>query len=148
MSFLFWPDFGVVGEKLSKVCALGSWESRITVTTAGDIGRVVAALACETTDVQGVVYTAGQTLTFAELADVVERVTGKQIQRELKPVSQLQQELSLDPENGIKKYRVVFAEGKGVAWDEAGTWEKGRGMEMQGVEGWMRENQSRQGEEG
>lgn len=42
----------------------------------------------------------------------------------------------MDLKNGIMKYRVVFAEGRGVAWDDRGAFNAKRGS----VEEWAREN--------
>ena len=38
----------------------------------------------------------------------------------------------------MRKYRVVFAEGKGVAWDRKGTWNEKRGIKVAGLEEWVR----------
>jgi len=46
--------------------------------------------------------------------------------------------LEKDPGDGLRKYRVVFAEGRGVAWDMGGTFNGERGVDMVGVEGWLR----------
>ncbi len=51
-----------------------------------------------------------------------------------------QEELAKDPHNAIKKYRVVFAEGKGVSWDMAGTFNAQRGIKVVDVEQWATAN--------
>lgn len=140
MSFLFNPVFGVVSADRKRVTALGGWQNRVTVTVAKDIGRVVAELVLAAPEVKGVVFTAGETLSFGQVADVVGRVSGGEVEREERSVEELKEELAEDPKNGIIKYRVVFAEGKGVAWDEEGTFNVTRGMKLQGVEEWAREN--------
>jgi len=137
MSFLFWPGFGVVGEGYGSVRALGGWGNRVTVTAVGDIGRVVAEILCEAPKVQGVVYTAGETVSYGRLAEIVEEVTGKGVERREGGLGLLREELEKDPRDGLRKYRVVFGEGRGVAWDEGGTFNKQRGMEMVGVKGWL-----------
>lgn len=81
-SFLFEPAFGVVDLQGGRINALGSLDTAVTVTPAEDIGRLTAAIVMhEPRIVNQVVYTAGDTLTYAGLADLVERVTGRDIER-------------------------------------------------------------------
>ncbi|KAI4184683.1 MAG: hypothetical protein L6R41_004585 [Letrouitia leprolyta] len=117
-SFLFEPFFGVVGQAEEGVVvrALGSWENQVTVTTPEDIGRIAAELVLRDTRT-GVVYTAGDTVSYHQVADLVEQRIGKEkVRKEVWNLDYLRDELEQDPENAIKKYRVVFAEGRGVSW--------------------------------
>ncbi|KAH6675594.1 isoflavone reductase [Halenospora varia] len=153
-SFLFEDWFGVVvglkdegeggkGKGEVKVRALGGWENGVTVTTPGGIGRVVTAVvAAEDLNWNQVVYTAGETITYGKLANLVEGFVGegRKVEREDWNVETLKKELEADPENVIKRYRVVFAEGKGVSWDEKETFNVKWGIEMQDVRGWIEEN--------
>jgi hypothetical protein len=52
----------------------------------------------------------------------------------------LQDELAKDPTNPIKKYRVVFAQGRGVSWEVGKTFNAQRGIEVVDVERWARKN--------
>ena len=140
MSFLFEPVFGVVDADRTVVTALGGWDNEVTVTTPQDIGKVVAEVVCAEPELSGVIYTAGATSSYATIADTVTKVQrGKEltVRRELATVNHLKSELASDPDNGLKKYRVVFAEGKGVAWDEADTFNRKRGMSLCGIEKWL-----------
>ena len=120
-SFLFEPSFGVVDLAQNVVHALGSWDNAVTVTAPEDIGRLTAAvLFAEPAIVNQVVYTAGDTITYGQLADTVEAVLGTEVQRVEWRVPRLEAELARDPNNAIKKYRVVFAQGRG----QLGTWTK------------------------
>lgn len=123
MSFLFEQFWGVVGREGGRttVRALRNWEHGITVTDVSDIGKILARvvagdIAAENT----VVYAAGDTLTYKELADIVERVAGQPVEREVWSISSLEAELAKDPDDQIKKYRLVFAR-DGVCWDKSGT---------------------------
>lgn len=140
MSFLFWPPFGVVSEDHQIVKALGGWKNTVTVTTPEDIGKATAEIVYAAPEVQGVVYTAGQTVSYGQVADIMEDVFGVKVERQEWSVDSLKVDLAKDPENGLKKYRIVFAEGRGVAWDEAKTFNYQRGLKLQGVEEWVREN--------
>ncbi|HEV3427363.1 MAG TPA: aromatic alcohol reductase, partial [Paraburkholderia sp.] len=52
----------------------------------------------------------------------------------------LKQELAEAPNDSLRKYRVVFAEGRGVAWDKQHTFNAQRGLVVQGLEDWMDQN--------
>ncbi|KII90752.1 hypothetical protein PLICRDRAFT_544324 [Plicaturopsis crispa FD-325 SS-3] len=115
--FLFSPAFGIVDAQKPAVRALGSLENRITITTAADIGRLTAEiLRVEPPIVNRVVYTAGDTVSYGELADIVQEVTGREVVREVRDVEELAKQLKEDPGDALKKYALTFALGQGVAW--------------------------------
>ena len=60
-----------------------------------------------------IIYTAGDTVTYARLADIVDSVLGRKVQGVEWTVPKLKDELAKGPNNPIKKYRAVFAEGRG-----------------------------------
>ena len=81
-SFLFEPSFGVVDLERKAVHALGSLDTPVTVTAAEDIGRLTTEiLFAEPRFANQVVYTAGDTLTYAEVADIVDRVLDRKVTR-------------------------------------------------------------------
>jgi NmrA-like family len=142
MSFLFEPFFGVVeldnnGDEVRRVVvrALGSWENKVTVTTPEDIGRLTAMIVFEETDriKNEVVFTAGETVTYGGLADIVESVLQKKVIREVWSVDRLEEELREDKENEVRKYRVAFAVGRGVSWEMERSWNWKKGIEVTGV---------------
>ncbi|WP_407892266.1 aromatic alcohol reductase [Scytonema sp. NUACC26] len=140
-SFLFEPSFGVVDLAKNTVYALGSWDTTVTVTTPEDIGALTAEiLFAEPRIVNRVVYTAGDTIAYARLANIVDSVLGRKVQRVEWSVLKLKDKLAKDPDNPIRKYRVVFAEGKGVSWEVDKTFNAQRGIKVLGVEQWAREN--------
>ncbi|KAL8736663.1 MAG: hypothetical protein Q9166_000029 [cf. Caloplaca sp. 2 TL-2023] len=143
-SFLFEPFFGVV-EGLDKVAAaeevvvraLGSWDNEVTVTTPDDIGVVVPKLVLEDSR-SGVIFTAGDTVSYGQLADLVEEKVGKgNVRREIWSLDFLQAELHKDPESQIKKYRCLFAEGKGVSWDKASAINEELNVKTTDVKGFL-----------
>ena len=136
-SFLFEPSFGVVDLSQNKVHALGSWDTAVTVTTPEDIGTLTQEiLFAEPPIANQVVYTAGDTITYTELADIVDRVLNREVHRVEWSVPMLKTQLIHDPHNAIRKYRVVFAEGKGVAWAMDKTFNATQGIPVLGVDGW------------
>jgi hypothetical protein len=140
-SFLFDPSFGVVDLTQNTIHALGSWGTAVTVTTPEDIGALTAEIVfAEPRIVNSVVYTAGDTVTYGRLADIVDDVLDRKVRRVEWSVPVLKDELARDPDNPIKKYRVVFAEGRGVSWEVGKTFNGRRGIQIMGIEQWIREN--------
>ncbi|KAJ4371113.1 hypothetical protein N0V83_004329 [Neocucurbitaria cava] len=148
MSFLFEPFWGIVdrsrvkeGEGEGKgedgkvvVRCLRDWNHGVTVTHVGDIGTILARIVHGDIDADDkVLYTSGSTVRYGELADLIERISGLPVQRETWDIPHLQEEVRRDPEDGIKKYRLVFA-GEGVSWGKEGTVNEMLGVEMMTVE--------------
>ncbi len=97
-SFVFLPAFGLVDLEKNKVHALGSWDNRLTVTTPEDIGRLTAlALASRPVDNQ-VLFVASDTFTYHELADTVDQVLGRTVERILWTVPALKADVAAHPE--------------------------------------------------
>lgn len=142
-SFLFEPSFGIVNLAENTVHALGSWDTAVTVTTPEDIGRLTAEICfAEPRIVDNVVYTAGDTITYKELADTIDAVSGRKVKRIDWSLPELEDELLKDPDNAIKKYRLAFAGGKGVAWDQSKTFNAQQQIETMDVRQWAQENLS------
>lgn len=140
-SFLFEPSFGVVDFANNTIRALGSWDNAVTVTTPEDIGMLTAeALFAQPRIANQVVFTAGDTITYGRLADVVDSVLGRRVKRSLWSLPELRDELAKDPDDSMKKYRVAFAEGRGVSWSVDGSFNAERGIKVMDVEGWIRAN--------
>jgi hypothetical protein len=143
MSFLFEDFFGVVSADRATVRALGSWANEVTVTSVEDIGLMTAHVVLAEPELSDqVVFTAGDTISYGQLADVVERVEGSKVNREEWTIKALKDELAKDPNNGIRKYRVAFAEGPGVAWNKNKTLNVEKGIELISVEKWLLEQKT------
>lgn len=147
MSFLFEPAFGVVDmdadDGMGVVRALGSWENTVTVTTPSDIGKLTSMIALEEgswgEEREEIVFVAGETVSYGRVKGIVEKVFGRRIRGEVCCVDFLKEVLERDIEDVMKKYRVVFAEGRGVSWGMERTWNVKRGVEVMGVEAFARE---------
>ncbi len=143
-SFLFEPAFGVVDLAADTVNALGSLDNAVTLTTAEDVGVLTAAiLHADPRIANQVVHVAGDTVTYREVADALERVRGRKFARREWPVPELMHLLAAEPHDAMCKYRAVFAQGRGVAWDKANTFNRERGIPVCGMEQWLRENLAR-----
>ena len=140
-SFLFEPVFEVVDFENDTVNAMGSLETRVTLTTPQDIGTLTAEIVFFEPRLRNqIVYLAGDTVTYGQVADILERVLGRPFKRNVWTVAHLIQELEKDPTHHIKKYRAVFAQGRGVAWPKAGTFNEQQSIQVTTAEQWAREN--------
>ena len=91
-------------------------------------------------NVNDVVYVAGDTVSFKQVAEILDRASGRRIHRQLKTVADLKAELAADPSNGMAKYRVVFAEGVGLAWNKANSFNAMNGIDTKSVEDFARDD--------
>lgn len=138
-SFLFEPGFGVVDLDAGVVRGLGSWETRVTVTTPDDIGRLTTEiLLAQPRIADEIVYVAGDTITYGELANVVERVMGRAIERKLYTPDMLRADLANAPADVMARYRVAFARGDGMWWDVSRTFNRRHGYDVVDVERYLK----------
>ncbi|CAF3477296.1 unnamed protein product [Fusarium graminearum] len=137
MSFLFLADFGVVDLSQKIVRALGSWENEISLTTPQDIGRVTADIILDPRGIaRQVVYTAGDTISYGRLADLLDEHFKTEFKRELWDLELLKKQMEDEP-SVMVKYRDTFAQGRGVAWDKKGTVNVERGIEVVDVKKYL-----------
>ncbi|RON49338.1 aromatic alcohol reductase [Pseudomonas frederiksbergensis] len=137
-SFLFETSFGVVDLANNTVHTLGDWDTQLTITTPEDIGLLTAMIVFKQPRfVNRIVYVAGDTITYGQLADVVESALGREISRVPWSVPMLRAELAKRPDDQLSKYRLVFAEGRGVAWDKAGTFNAEEDIDVVTLERWV-----------
>lgn len=143
-SFLFQPAFGLVDADGGIVRGLGSWETKVTVTTPEDIGRLTTEILLERPRIANqVVYVASDTLSYRELADLVDEVTGRRCRRELLTIEILAAELARHPDDAMARYRLGFARGDGMWWDKAGTYNAVRGIPTTDTKAWLQQNRHR-----
>lgn len=144
MSFLFVADFGVVDLEQRTVRALGRWEQELTVTTPRDIGRATAEVVLDAREIRNqVVYTAGDTISYARLADTLDNhFGGAPFRRELWDSATLRRQVE-EADGGneavMARYRDTFGQGRGAAWALDGTLNAQRGMAMTDVVEYLRE---------
>lgn len=142
-SFLFEPAFDVVNLEQKTVNALGSWDTAVTVTTPEDIGRLTADILLRQPVATGKIhFTAGETINYGRLADVVEQALGTPVKRTEWSVENLKQTLAGQSDDVMRKYRLAFAEEAGVAWDMASTYNARQGIPTDDVAAWLRSHQA------
>jgi len=125
------------------VNTLGSLETSVTLTTPDDIGALTAEIVFFEPRLRNqIVYLSGDTVTYAEVASLLERVLGRPFKRNVWTVPYLLQPLQKDPTHHINKYRAVFDQGRGVAWPKAGTFNAQQSIQVTTAEKWARANLS------
>ncbi|CAB3881955.1 aromatic alcohol reductase [Achromobacter deleyi] len=140
-SFLFESAFGVVDLAANRVNALGSLDTAVTLTTADDIGALTAEiLFAQPRIANQAVFVAGDTVTYRQVADALDRVRGGQVERHEWTVPELERLLAAEPDSAMRKYRAVFAQGRGVAWDKAETFNARHGIAVTSMQDWLRAN--------
>jgi nucleoside-diphosphate-sugar epimerase len=137
-SFLFGPAFDVVNLQRGTIHGLGSWDTKVTVTTPEDVGRLTTEiLLSEPRIINEIVYVAGDTISYGRLADVVERVTGREFEKIEWPIDKLRCDLAAAPDDVMTRYRAAFALGDGMWWDKSITFNDRRGLKVTGVEEYL-----------
>jgi len=140
-SFLFEPAFGVVDLARNTVHALGGWNTQVTVTTPEDIGLLTARILFTRPRLANqVVFVAGDTLSYGQLADRVDAALDRKVHRIEWTAQKLNDDLAAAPDDQMRKYRAVFAQGKGVAWDKRHTFNAAHGIELTTTADWINEN--------
>jgi len=140
-SSLFEPSFEVVDFENDTVNALGRMETSVMLTMPDDIGKLTVEIVFfEPRFRNEIVYLSGDTMKYGEVAGMLERVLGRPFKTNVWTVPYLMQELEKDPTHHIKKYRAVFAQGKGVSWPKAGTFNERQSIPVTTVEQWAKEN--------
>ncbi|MEG5693033.1 aromatic alcohol reductase [Enterobacter quasihormaechei] len=141
MSYLFEPDFGVVDLQNDTVQALGSVDNTMTLTTPDDIGMLTAAIVFKTPRIRNeIVYIAGDTLTYADVADKLQSALGRPFSCTEWSEQYLMDKLALNPQDMMSKYRAVFAQGRGVAWDKKQTFNERHNIPVTDVAAWINAN--------
>lgn len=137
-SFLFEPGTGLVDLKSGIVRGLGSWETRVTVTTPDDIGRLATDIVLrQPRIINQVVFVASDTVSYGDLANIVEEVTGRAFERDLLTSEKLAAELARHPHDVMARYRTAFALGTGMWWDKAITYNAQHGIATIDIRAWL-----------
>ncbi|MET3515070.1 NAD(P)-dependent dehydrogenase (short-subunit alcohol dehydrogenase family) [Pseudacidovorax sp. 1753] len=141
MSYLFEPEFGVVDLRNDVVHALGTLDTAVTLTTPADIGALTAEIVFARPRIRNeIVYLAGDTVTYGEVADKLQAALGRPFRRLTWSEQDLLAELAHEPHDMMRKYRAVFAQGRGMAWDKRGTFNHQRGIAVTDVAAWIDAN--------
>ena len=137
-SFLFEPALDVVNLEEGYINALGSWDNKVTVTAPEDIGKLTTEILLESPRIiNDVVFVAGDTISYGDLADVVDSFSDKPFTRNVLSLDNLQTELTKNPDDQMLRYRAAFALGDGMWWNIEKTYNFKKGIETQDTEQWL-----------
>ncbi|MGP3590733.1 aromatic alcohol reductase [Vagococcus sp. WN89Y] len=137
-SYLFEPGFGVVDAQSKTVCALGDWKYAVTLTTPEDIGRLTADIFFHQPALRNeIVFIAGDTLTYDELADLMQARWEGKLNRRLLDRKKLLEDVQLNPHDPGAAYRLAFARPDGVAWRKENTFNYHQGIETTTAGQWL-----------
>ncbi|WP_337014889.1 aromatic alcohol reductase [Leclercia sp. AS011] len=138
-SFLFEPAFDVVNLSQKTIHALGGWDTQVTVTSPADIGRLTTAIYLQQPRiVNEVVFVAGETTSYGQLAETVERVTGQTFAKHVLTLPALLEELRNQPDDLMLRYRAAFARGDGMWWPMSETWNAKNSLPTQDIASWLK----------
>lgn len=137
-SYLFEPGFGVVDAQNKVVCAPGDWNYAVTLTTPEDIGRLTADIFFHQPAFRNeIVYIAGDTLTYGEIADLLQAHWGTSVKRTLLDRKKLQEDVAHNPDDVGAAYRLAFARPDGVAWKKEETFNYRQGTQTTTARQWL-----------
>lgn len=83
------------------------------------------------------VYVAGETFSYVQLAETVQRHLGRDVERILWDVDWLRSEVAAHPDDVMRRYRLAFARDTGVAWDKDLTFNAIQEIAVTGVLEWL-----------
>jgi NmrA-like family. len=139
-SFLFREDFGVVSLEKKKVHALASWNHALTLTSCEDIGKLTVEILFHKPEILNhVVFVSGETATFEQIANQLEKFYNIPFERILWDNNTLINALEDDPENIFHKYRLVFTD-PGVSWPMEQTFNFRQQLPTVGIRNWLAAN--------
>jgi len=139
-SFLFREDFGVISLTNKVVNALGNWNHTLTLTSCEDIGKLTSAILFHQPELlDQVVFVAGDTVSFEEIAKKMEALFDTKFDRVLWSVPFLKEKLANEPDNIFNRYRLVFTH-PGVTWPMSATFNAQNNISTMGIEQWAKEN--------
>lgn len=90
-----------------------------------------------------IVFLAGDTVSYGDVADRLEVALGRSFSRSEWTVPFLMVELARDPRNMIRKYRAAFAMGRGVTWNKDGTFSQQNGIPVTDIASSLIRSQTR-----
>jgi len=140
-SYLFEPFFGILDLENKSINAIGGWDTAVTLTTPDDIGRLTAEIFFTEPQIENeIVYIAGDTITYRDLVDIAESLSGQKYERTLSDMGEITDDLKNDPDNFVKKYRSIFGAGKGVSWPLENTFNGKKGIPTTSAKQWAKDN--------
>lgn len=123
------------------VRALRGWDNTVTVTLPRDIGTMAAEMVFRPEGTENrVAYIGSDTISYRQLADLLDDVLGTKLKREEWDMGFLRNRLDRKPDNLWVQYQNIFAKGAGVSWAQEGTLNYKRGISLTNIRSYVEEN--------
>ena len=119
----FLVGYTIAGVDLERgvVTAPGSWEARLNTTPLEEIGWLVAAAVVDPQARNAVLYS-GETVTYKQLADLVDAARGKPVERRIRTVEDAQKAVDADTHDFAARLAGVVADGRGASWSASNNY--------------------------
>ncbi|KAL2855390.1 hypothetical protein BJY01DRAFT_204551 [Aspergillus pseudoustus] len=135
-SVLFPPLGGLVDIENRVVYGIGDWNRQFSTTTPEDIGKFTAELVLgperdTVFAVNGPVYVAGDTVSYNDVARIVEDITGASFTRRLLTLEETEHDMvNTELLTPARICRNVLARGRGVLFQNADLWTPSAGLRV------------------
>ena len=139
-SFLFREDFGVISLSGKRITALGDWQHSLTITACEDIGHLTIEILFHQPEILNqVVFIAGDTLTFEEMANKLDTLFNVTFDRKVWDTPYLEHAAKFNSDNVFNRYRLVFTH-PGVTWSMSQTFNVQNNIPTVDMARWLKEN--------
>ena len=120
---LLLSPFGGVDIANLVVTAPYSFDTRVTFTAKPDIGRITAALLLSDVH-RSRVRISGDTMSYGQIADTIERLTGKSVQRKVWTAKEIDAAIAESGEAGSVRAELAkfLGEGRAAWWEPTSAW--------------------------
>ncbi len=121
------------------ITAPGSFDSATNTTPLAEIGRLTADAIVTGRGRNQMLWT-GHYVTFADIADTIDRVTGKKIQRKVRTVADAEAAIAADPNDMSARFAVLYAKqaGEGMGVPDAESYATVYKLPQQSLEDFVR----------
>ena len=113
----FLVGYTIAGVDLQRgvVAAPGSWQARVNSTTLDETAWLVAAAVVDPQARNAALYT-GETVTYQQVADLVDAARGKPVERRIRSVEEAQKAVQDNTNDFAARLVGVLADGRGAWW--------------------------------
>ncbi|KIA75551.1 NmrA-like family protein [Aspergillus ustus] len=137
-SVIFPPIGGLVDMEKRVVYGVGDWNRQFSTTTPEDIGKFTAELVLGPERdtlfaVNGPVYVAGDTVSYNDVAHIVEDVAGQSFTRRLLTLEETEHDMNTEL-TAARICRNVLARGRGALFQDTDLWTPSAGLKVSSLD--------------
>jgi len=113
----FLVGYPIAGVDLQRgmVAAPGSWQARVTTTPIEEAAWLTAAAVVDPQARNATLYS-GETVTYQQLADMVDAARGKPVERRIRTVDEAHKAVDANTNDFAARLVSVLADGRGASW--------------------------------